>query len=273
MFQQQFGFGKLFGIVATLLLALMMVEKSYAAAAIDCTKRPPMIDPLTCCKIPDIISDDITEKCRKAMPTPPPPPYQPYAAAGTVSSEEDKSSMSNESKAPKTTGPPMRRPPHPHYGPPPPFVQACFLSCALNETGILMATPEAKLNENKLSMYLKDILKNTTDMIPVIENSFKTCAIKMEEMSKKFKEHMDKNKSTSSSSSNESRTQDRMLRPAPHHCPMLATHLMSCVFRESFTNCPTSLWSNTEQCNEMRDHMKNCKKPNGVHGKMELGKM
>ncbi|XP_005174908.1 uncharacterized protein LOC101896492 [Musca domestica] len=259
--------GKLLGALA--LLMAFVLETTFAAG-IDCSMRPPMIDPLTCCPVPDIISEDIMTKCRMAMPRPPPPPPgYPYADPGLMYSDEDSSSMSNESKQPKTTGPPNRRPPHPHYGPPPPHMQACFLYCALNETGILPATPDAKLNENKLSTYLKEILANATDMIPIMESSFKTCAVKVEEMSKKFKEHFEKKAAASASSSNESKTQDRMMRPPPPLCPHAASHLMGCVFKESFINCPSSLWSNTEQCNEIRDHMKNCKANKMKNGKLD----
>lgn len=140
------------------------------------------------------------------------------------------------------------------------------MSCVLNETGILLATPEAKLNEEKLKEYLNVALVNATEMIPITETSFKTCSAQVEEMRSKMKEFMQKKQASSSSSDSStvsSITEDRMMRPQfPHHrCPPFAGHLMNCVFKQSLMNCPDTLWSDTTECNELRDHMKNCKPP------------
>ncbi|XP_073846579.1 uncharacterized protein isoform X2 [Musca autumnalis] len=272
VYQQLLSRKLLFGALA--LLISLMLGNAFAAD-IDCSKRPPRIDPLTCCNVPDIITEDIKEKCKMAMPLPPPHGGFPYPPLGTMSSEEEDMSTSTETKQTRPTGPPNGRRPHPPpFGPPP----HCFISCALNETGILMATPDAKLDETKLSEYLKKVLTNATDMIPILETSFKTCAVQVEDMRQKFKELMEQKKSSSSTpSSNESRTKDRMMRPSmmpPRpHCPPMASHLMGCVFRESFINCPASMWSNTEQCNEMRDHMKNCKPNKMMNGKTETSNL
>lgn len=140
------------------------------------------------------------------------------------------------------------------------------MSCVLNETGILLATPEAKLNEEKLKEYLNVALVNATEMIPITETSFKTCSAQVEEMRSKMKEFMQKKQASSSSSDSStvsSITEDRMMRPQflHHRCPPFAAHLMNCVFKQSLMNCPDTLWSNTTECNELRDHMKNCKPP------------
>ncbi|XP_075166815.1 uncharacterized protein LOC142238945 [Haematobia irritans] len=249
-------FWKFFGA-----LTLLTLVGNPFAAAVDCSKKPPKINPTTCCTLPHIITDDVMEKCKAALPPPPSTPGQ---------MSQENASGSNESK--NHPHPPHHHHhhhhgPHHHHGFP---MHPCFMTCALNETGILMATPDAKLNEEKLKTYLNVVLANATEMIPIMENSFKTCAAKGEEMRMKFLEMMEK-KHSASSSTEASIAKDRMMRhphpPPPHHgCSPCADQLMGCVFTDSLVNCPASLWSNTDECNEMREHMKNCKPPM-FHGK------
>lgn len=49
----------------------------------------------------------------------------------------------------------------------------------------------------------------------------------------------------------------------PHHhhdCggPKHGKMLVGCVFMETFKECPDNAWSNTDECNEARDHFTQC---------------
>ncbi|XP_013104721.2 uncharacterized protein LOC106085172 [Stomoxys calcitrans] len=235
-------------------LALISMVANSFAADVDCSKKPPKVDPMTCCALPHLITDEIMEKCKSAIPPPPSPP-----PAGQLPQVDDTSS-SEESKH-------HHRHHHNHHGPhhhgmP---MHPCFMTCVLNETGILLANPEAKLNEENLKSYLKVAMVNATDLIPTMETSFKTCAAKGEEMRAKMKEMMEKKMS---SSTDASVTRDHHHHHHHHGCTPCAAALMGCVFMESFVNCPSTLWSNTNDCIEMREHMRTCKPPK-FHGKWD----
>lgn len=124
------------------------------------------------------------------------------------------------------------------------------MSCFMNHTGIMK---DNKLNENNLSAYLKIALKNNADMIAPIEMSFKTCATKQAELFEKFKSKMEKIKQKLPANPQ----QDRMMRPPL--CSLHEIHLMACVNTDTFMNCPSSKWSDTQECNNLRDYMKKCK--------------
>lgn len=124
------------------------------------------------------------------------------------------------------------------------------MNCALNDTGILT---NAKLNSAALTTQLKKVLNDTPDLIPVLETSFKTCSAMGEKFHQKMQERM-KNRKMSTTPA--TATKDRMLRPL--RCPPIASHMMACVFMETFMKCPASVWTKTNECNELRDHMLNC---------------
>lgn len=48
--------------------------QGLASADVDCSKRPNFVNPMTCCPIPEFISDDINEKCAQYNVTPSMPP-------------------------------------------------------------------------------------------------------------------------------------------------------------------------------------------------------
>ncbi|XP_030387360.1 general odorant-binding protein 67 [Scaptodrosophila lebanonensis] len=126
---------------------------------------------------------------------------------------------------------------HHHHLPP------CFYSCVFNETGIFV---DNKLNDEKLQGYLKTVFASSTELQTTVSESFTTCAAKNAEFMAKMGDRT---------------------RPSPPPgapiCPHNAGHLMGCVFKTTFKNCPASIWSDTEPCNELRDHFNNCKRPNG----------
>ncbi|KAH8400812.1 hypothetical protein KR009_001174 [Drosophila setifemur] len=130
-----------------LLLVVGFCLNVARAADVDCSKRPPFVDPKTCCPMPDFITAELKEKCSKFDMTPPPP----------TSGDADASPESR------------RRHHHPH---PPP----CFFSCIFNETGIYL---NRALDQDKLKSYLQVVFKDSTDLQATATEAFTTCATKV----------------------------------------------------------------------------------------------
>ncbi|KAH8337014.1 hypothetical protein KR059_011038 [Drosophila kikkawai] len=132
-----------------LLLVVGFCLNAAALADVDCSKRPPFVDPKTCCPMPDFVTAELKEKCAKFDMTPPPP-------------TDGDASGSFESK---------RRHHHPH---PPP----CFFSCIFNETGIYT---NRSLNQDKLKTYIQVVFKDSSDLQTTAIEAFTTCATKVAE--------------------------------------------------------------------------------------------
>ncbi|KAL7736134.1 hypothetical protein ACLKA6_003685 [Drosophila palustris] len=117
----------------------------------------------------------------------------------------------------------------------------CFISCVFNETEFY---EDNKLDENKLMDYLKLVFKGNDELQTLASNAFMSCALKIDE----FKD----------------KKGDRPPRPSPPpgapRCPMRPAFLMGCVYRNMFKNCPTSIWTDTQECNDAREFFENCKR-------------
>ncbi|XP_037953406.1 general odorant-binding protein 67-like [Teleopsis dalmanni] len=209
-------------VIATLYLCNVA-----AGADVDCSKRPERMNPKTCCPVPDLITSEIKEKCKQ------------YGGSSSESTE-----TSNESSSSSSSSRP--RPPHHHH-----HHHPCFMSCAVNETGIMN---ENTVDEAKLQNYLTSVVKVQNEMVPIITAAFKTCAARSEE----FKAKMKNNPRPSPPPG------DRMAR-----CNPGSGMIMMCVFGETMDNCPSSIWNNTQQCNDMRDFMKSCKPKPGMPPKAQ----
>lgn len=126
----------------------------------------------------------------------------------------------------------------------------CFISCAFNETGILV---DNKLDEDKLKEYLAEVFPQSSELQTATSEAFTTCTAKMDEMKNKMKD-----------------------RPHPSpppgfpKCPMRPVFLLGCVYKNVFKNCPASFWSGTQECNDMREHFENCKPPHRRPGSGEM---
>ncbi|KAH8371327.1 hypothetical protein KR093_006967, partial [Drosophila rubida] len=129
-----------------------------------------------------------------------------------------------------------RRHHHHHHLPP------CFISCVFNETGIY---EDNKVVEDKLKDYLQVAFKDDSDLQTLATDAFTACATKIDE----FKD----------------KKGDRPPRPTPlaglPMCPMRPAFLMGCVFKKMFKECPAAIWSDTQECNDVREHFANCKPP------------
>ncbi|KAM7343346.1 odorant-binding protein 49a [Cochliomyia hominivorax] len=218
-------------VVLMVVLMAALLQTSLAAG-VDCKKVPPVQDPVTCCSIPELITEENKENCTEFL----------------IDSKSSFVPMANEKPSGKSVAPS----PASHHGDDHhhnihhgPLMHSCFMNCALNETGIL---ENYKLNTVALSTQLQNVLNDTPDLIPILETSFKTCSVKMEKFHEKMQEKM-KNRKLST-------TPATMTTP---YCPPVASHLMGCVFMETFINCPASVWNKTKECNELREHVKNCK--------------
>ncbi|KAH8292568.1 hypothetical protein KR018_003113 [Drosophila ironensis] len=129
------------------LLVVGCCLSAVALADVDCSKRPPFVNPKTCCPMPEFITSELKEKCAQYNTTQPPP-------------TDGDASGSFEGR---------RRHHHPH---PPP----CLFSCIFNETGIYM---NKKLDQDKLKSYLQVVFKDSTDLQSVATEAFTTCATKV----------------------------------------------------------------------------------------------
>ncbi|XP_072153624.1 general odorant-binding protein 67 [Bemisia tabaci] len=113
----------------------------------------------------------------------------------------------------------------PGHGPMHGIDKQCMVECVYNETGLL--TPDMKLQEAKISQKLTDKLKDTkfASMAPsVISKCF--------ESAKNAKD--------------------------PKECKSGAGEFSKCVNRELFMNCPTESWTNSEECQKMKEKLTKC---------------
>ncbi|XP_017053747.1 general odorant-binding protein 67 [Drosophila ficusphila] len=129
-----------------LLLVFGFCLNAAFSADVDCSKRPPFVNPKTCCPMPEFVTAELKQKCLQFDVTPSPP--------------TDSGSM--ESK---------RRHHHPH---PPP----CLFSCIFNETGIYQ---NRNLDQGKLTSYLEVVYKDSSDLQTTATQAFTTCATKVAE--------------------------------------------------------------------------------------------
>nr|BAS69458.1 odorant-binding protein 18 [Delia platura] len=198
---------------------LTIIMQIYVVAGIDC-KTPVKVDPFSCCPVQEMISKEIVDKC-------------------TGNSKKNSTMATSVDSKASTTSTPTD--PKPNGA----LMHSCINTCVLNETGVTTGM-DFKLNETRLTEYLKLALNGSTDLIPVVENSFKTCS---SELQKKMQDKMKNSPSTNMS-------QDGMMHNT--NCSPFASHLLECVFLKSLKNCPKSVQTNTNICNEKIDYMKEC---------------
>jgi len=123
------------------------------------------------------------------------------------------------------------------------------MSCFINETGFYV---ENELNRPILIDYLKSNLKVSPEMFPVLQESFETCAIKVKEK----KEMLEERKKKHPQKPNSEEIKPRLT------CDHGPAKLGGCVLMQTFLNCPDSVWTNTDECNQVRDFKRNCKSKN-----------
>ncbi|KNC27188.1 hypothetical protein FF38_02646 [Lucilia cuprina] len=105
----------------------------------------------------------------------------------------------------------------------------CFVSCALEETGIFT---DGKFMEEILNTYLSTALEDTPDIIETIGDAFKHCVPSYEIVGRTIK--------------------------SKGPCALYHVLIMDCVFMKTFKNCTDSVWSNSEECNVVRDMWQKC---------------
>ncbi|XP_054738982.1 general odorant-binding protein 68 [Anastrepha obliqua] len=143
-------------------------------------------------------------------------------------------------------GAPPRQPhPHPH-GPHP---NPCLIECIFNKTEVMEESGE--LNQDKFKELLATAVKDNEEMAAIMEESFQTCIEKATEMKTKVADKISKDPEFAEKVANH-----RLHSP----CSPFSAMLMGCIKMETFQNCPTSAWNDTEECNTMRSFMKQCKR-------------
>ncbi|KAM7342820.1 uncharacterized protein ACRADG_010101 [Cochliomyia hominivorax] len=111
----------------------------------------------------------------------------------------------------------------------------CLSSCVFNESGILV---DNELMENNLATYLNDIY-NDSEKVEFLIKKFQYC----NELSKK-------------STPKETVNSDGLPRCGSTQSGIL----IHCVELETFKDCPDFNWSNTDDCNTVREHFTKCYK-------------
>ncbi|XP_075168762.1 uncharacterized protein LOC142240894 [Haematobia irritans] len=219
-------------IVIVYIAALGVILLAVATNGdVDCETFPKFVNPKECCPIPNLISQELIEKCQTHMG---PPPADPENMA------EDNDEMQR--------GPPPHGPAHGHHhhgrhG----HHKHCFFSCVFNETGILM---DGQLNENNLDTFLDSATEESPDMKPLLKKSFQECYEKSQEIMDKIEQQHKQGPPKHSHG------------PPPHkRCPPQAGIIFHCAMMKTFKECPESIWNDTEECNAMREYFNECKKP------------
>lgn len=106
----------------------------------------------------------------------------------------------------------------------------------VNETGILA---DGELQQEALMSYLDELFEED-EKKEFLSSTFKSCHEKHKNFESKWPEH----------------------KHGPHHCHSGKNGmLMACAYVHAFKDCPDSFWSNTDECNEVRDHFKQCRPP------------
>ncbi|XP_037825551.1 uncharacterized protein LOC119613596 [Lucilia sericata] len=137
-------------------------------------------------------------------------------------------------------GPPGNRrgPPH-HHGP----HHGCFFNCVVNETGILV---DGEIQEDVINSYLNEVFDDS-EKVEFVTSKLMSCYEKHKEFESNMPDH------------------GHHWHHGPSDCsPKHGGMLIGCAHMHSFKECPDSYWSNTDECNAVRDHFIQCKRPH--HG-------
>ncbi|ALC41493.1 Obp49a [Drosophila busckii] len=186
---------------------------------VDCSQRPKFVDPKTCCPMPEFFTDELKEACKEEYSA----TFRPPMAMPTASEQEGERRQ--------------RRPHHHHHHHH--HHHPCFVSCALREAGIIV---NDEFNPEKLTSYVEVVFKDNKELQVLTSQAFANCSARAEE----FKE-----------------MRGPMARPSPPPGELSCSHrpafLMGCAYRNMFKNCPASIWTDTQECNEAREHFRKCK--------------
>lgn len=143
-------------------------------------------------------------------------------------------------------------------------------SCFLNETGIMV---NGEFDKNAMNTYIMSALASSPKMMPVIQAAFPKCYRKAKKIVAEWEAAMQKptgranEDAVNNSDSNESGAEEeydasyylRQGPPPPPPCPPLDEITMQCTFDMAFVECPKDIWTNKDECNKLREHMKTCR--------------
>ncbi|CAD7079854.1 unnamed protein product [Hermetia illucens] len=110
----------------------------------------------------------------------------------------------------------------------------CHAECVFNETGL---SANNVIQHDKMVEVTKDLFKDTTEFMPVIDAAMKKCKGVAEAKLVKINE---------------------IKLDGADKCHPLPALIMSCFLAELFINCPASLWQNTEECTQAKTFMTVC---------------
>lgn len=97
---------------------------------------------------------------------------------------------------------------------------------------------------------MNEAAADTADIIPVLKESFQFCYEKSEEIVEKIKDRFAK------------RGNNHPGHGPPHghhhHCPPQAGIMFGCAMMKTFQECPDSIWTGSDECNEAREYFNEC---------------
>ncbi|XP_058986811.1 general odorant-binding protein 67 isoform X1 [Musca domestica] len=210
-------------------------QLSHVTAEVDCNKAPAFVDPKECCAVPNLISEELVEKCKGNEPPPPPP-------SGEMNNEVDESEQGGPGRHHH-----HRHGPHGHHGRHGHHHHHCFPTCLFNETGILI---DGELQEDNLDTFLSGAAAENPEVLPILKESFQTCYQKSVEIMEKIREHWSKNENSSRRPPHHHHRH--------HHCSPQAGIMFHCAMMNTFKQCPDSIWSDTDECNNVREYFTEC---------------
>ncbi|XP_013104723.2 general odorant-binding protein 67 isoform X1 [Stomoxys calcitrans] len=188
-------------------------------------------DPKECCAIPTLISEEIVEKCQGIDKRGPPQPTE-----GLMEGSD------NENR-PHPSGPSRHRHHGKHGGR---HHHHHHCSCVLNETGILV---DGQLNEDNLDTFLDNAGEETPEIIPLLKESFQECYQKSVEIMQKIHERFG------------GAPPINRRGPPGGRCSPQGDMIFHCAMMKTFKACPDSMWSKSDECNEVREYFTECMKP------------
>ncbi|XP_036332318.1 general odorant-binding protein 68-like [Rhagoletis pomonella] len=120
------------------------------------------------------------------------------------------------------------------------------MECIFNKTEVI--GEDGELQGDNFMELLKTAVKDDEEMIAVMEESYDTCFEKSTDAKAKIADKMKKDPEFA----------QRITKPKFQSCSPFGAMIMTCINFETFQNCPTSAWNDSEECNAFRKFVTQC---------------